>query len=157
MVTPVAVVTGANRGIGLEVARQLVGLGYEVIQTARNVSRIPPIPGAIPHQLDVSSAADAQALAEFVRDRYGHLDVLVNNAAITYDPDKLASAADLTVVRAAAETNLYGPWQLVLALLDLLRASDHPRVVNVSSGVASLATMGGGSPAYATTKVALNA
>lgn len=83
--------------------------------------------------------------------------MLVNNAAITYDTWQRASTADLDVVRQAAETNLYGPWRLTQALLPLLRESAHPRIVNVSSEAASLTNMGGGTPAYTSSKVALNA
>jgi NAD(P)-dependent dehydrogenase (short-subunit alcohol dehydrogenase family) len=160
-VNDVAVVTGANRGIGLEVARQLTGLGYEVVLTARNPDQAAAaaarLDGAVPHRLDVTSPTDAVALADFLADRYGRLDVLVNNAAITYDTWQRASTASLDVVREAAETNLYGPWRLVITLLDLLRASRHARIVNVSSEAASLASLGAGAPAYVTTKVALNA
>jgi NAD(P)-dependent dehydrogenase (short-subunit alcohol dehydrogenase family) len=92
-----------------------------------------------------------------VGERYGRLDVLVNNAAITYDTWQRAIDADLAVVREAAETNLYGPWLMVQQFLPLLRASGHPRIVNVSSEAASLASMGGGTPAYTASKVALNA
>lgn len=83
--------------------------------------------------------------------------MLINNAAITYDTWQRAVSADLDVVREAAETNLYGPWRLTRALLPQLRASAHPRVVNVSSEAASLTSMGGGTPAYSASKVALNA
>jgi NAD(P)-dependent dehydrogenase (short-subunit alcohol dehydrogenase family) len=92
-----------------------------------------------------------------VGERHGRLDVLVNNAAIDYDTWQSAIDADLAVVREAAETNLYGPWLMVQQFLPLLRASEHPRIVNVSSEAASLAGMGGGTPAYTASKVALNA
>ena len=92
-----------------------------------------------------------------MRDRYGRLDVLVNNAAISYDTWQRAITADLAVVREAAETNLYGPWLMVQRFLPLLRASGHPRIVNVSSEAGSLTSMGGGTPAYTASKAALNA
>nr|WP_205629376.1 SDR family NAD(P)-dependent oxidoreductase [Jiangella muralis] len=79
----------------------------------------------------------------FLRDEFGRLDVLVNNAAIHYDTWQRAASADLDVVREAAETNVYGPWRLAMTLLPLLRASAHPRIVNVSSEAGSLASMGG--------------
>ena len=114
--------------------------------------------GAYPLRLDVTSTADIAAAAEQVRERFGHLDVLVNNAAIHYDTWQHAIGADLAVVREAAETNVYGPWQLVQALLPLLRAGSHQRIVNVSSGAGSLTEMtSGATPAYSVTKAALNA
>ena len=83
--------------------------------------------------------------------------MLVNNAAIHYDTQQLAGAADLTIVREALETNLLGAWQVTQALLPLLRRSEHGRIVNVSSEGGSLTNMGGGIPAYRTSKAALNA
>jgi NAD(P)-dependent dehydrogenase (short-subunit alcohol dehydrogenase family) len=108
-------------------------------------------------RLDVTDRASVADAADWTRQRYGKLDVLVNNAAITYDTWQRAVTADLAVVREAAETNLYGPWLMVQEFLPLLRNSDHPRIVNVSSEAASLAGMGGGTPAYTASKVALNA
>ncbi|MER6368213.1 SDR family NAD(P)-dependent oxidoreductase [Streptomyces mirabilis] len=154
----IALVTGANRGIGREVARQLAVAGHTVFLTARSAEAAAEAaraagPDAHPLRLDVTSEADITAVARDL----SALDVLVNNAAITYDTWQRATDADLDAVREAAETNLYGPWRLTQALLPLLRASAHPRVVNVSSEVASLASMGGGTPAYTSTKAALNA
>jgi NAD(P)-dependent dehydrogenase (short-subunit alcohol dehydrogenase family) len=145
----ISLVTGANRGIGREVCRQLVALGHTVIATARSETA--------PLRLDVTDPASVAAAARWVGDRYGRLDVLVNNAAITYDTWQRAVTADLAVVREAAETNLYGPWLMVQEFLPLLRRSEHGRIVNVSSEAASLAHMGAGTPAYTVSKVALNA
>ncbi len=157
----VSLVTGANRGIGREVCRQLAARGHTVLLTARDVAAAQAaaadIPGALPMPLDVTDAASITAAASEVAHRFGKLDVLVNNAAISYDTWQRAVSADLGVVREAAETNLYGPWRLVEEFLPLLRVSEHPRIVNVSSEAGSLASMGGGTPAYAVTKVALNA
>ncbi|MFM9367263.1 SDR family NAD(P)-dependent oxidoreductase [Streptomyces sp. Da 82-17] len=159
---PVVLVTGGNRGIGREVCRQLAGLGHVVLLTARSLADAEAAAaeigqGVVPAQLDVTSEHDRLRIVRQVEERFGRLDVLVNNAAIAYDTWQYAVDADLDVVREAAETNLYGPWRLTQVLLPLLRASPHGRVVNVSSGAASLADMGAGTPAYATTKVALNA
>jgi NAD(P)-dependent dehydrogenase (short-subunit alcohol dehydrogenase family) len=158
----ITLVTGANRGIGREVSRQLAALGFTVVLTARSLEAATAAareigPGAHPLRLDVTAEDDAVRLAKEITERYGRLDVLINNAAITYDSWQRAATADLTVVREAAETNLYGPWRLTQALLPLLRKSEHPRVVNVSSEAASLTNMGGGTPAYNASKVALNA
>ncbi|HME64798.1 MAG TPA: SDR family oxidoreductase [Streptosporangiaceae bacterium] len=156
----ISLVTGANRGIGREVCRQLAELGHTVILTARAPGAAGAAAQAVraePMRLDVTDRASVADAADWTRQRYGKLDVLVNNAAITYDTWQRAVTADLAVVREAAETNLYGPWLMVQEFLPLLRNSDHPRIVNVSSEAASLAGMGGGTPAYTASKVALNA
>jgi NAD(P)-dependent dehydrogenase (short-subunit alcohol dehydrogenase family) len=159
-VSTVSLVTGANRGIGREVCRQLAARGHTVLLTARSAEAAAAAAktvGAAPLRLDVTdpeSVADAVAT---VKDRFGKLDVLVNNAAITYDTWQRAITADLGVVRQAAETNLYGPWLMTEQFLPLLRNSDHPRIVNVSSEAGSLTGMGGGTPAYTVSKAALNA
>jgi len=157
---PVSLVTGASRGIGREVCRQLAARGHTVLLTARNAEAAAAAAkavGATPLRLDVTDRESAALAAATVKDRYGKLDVLVNNAAITYDTWQRAITADLGVVRQAAETNLYGPWLMVEQFLPLLRDSDHPRIVNVSSEAGSLTNMGGGTPGYAASKAALNA
>jgi NAD(P)-dependent dehydrogenase (short-subunit alcohol dehydrogenase family) len=149
---PVAVVTGGNRGIGLEVCRQLAARGYDVVMGSRDVAR----GGAAGldvdvRQLDVTDPASIAAL-ELER-----CDVLVNNAAIHYDTYQRAATADLQVVSEALDANLLGAWRMTQALLPLLRASPHGRVVNVSSGAGSITTMTAGPPAYSVSKAALNA
>ncbi|XVV01621.1 SDR family oxidoreductase [Actinosynnema sp. CA-248983] len=159
MAGAVAVVTGGNRGIGREVCRQLRDLGYEVVLTARDGAKAAEVADqlGVDHcRLDVTSDESVREVAAFLEERYGRLDVLVNNAAVHYDSWQRASGADLSVVREAMETNFYGPWRTVLALLPLLRRGGG-RVVNVSSEAASFASMGGGTPAYGTSKAALNA
>jgi NAD(P)-dependent dehydrogenase (short-subunit alcohol dehydrogenase family) len=158
----IALVTGGNRGIGREVCRQLAARGDTVVLTARSVAAAVATAAAIdgdvhPLGLDVTVEADVVRVAGTVIERYGYLDVVVNNAAILYDTWQHASDADLDQVREAAETNLYGPWRLVQALLPALRAGAHPRVVNVSSEAASFASMGAGTPAYTASKAGLNA
>ncbi len=163
--TRTVVITGANRGIGLEVARQLASRGDRVILGARD-----PAKGAaaarllareghdvLPVQLDVTHAASVARVAKRLGEGPGGVDVLVNNAAIHYDTWQRAAAADLGVVAEALDTNLLGAWRVALALLPLLRRSGHGRIVNVSSGAGSLTEMTGGTPAYSVSKVALNA
>lgn len=149
-------VTGGNRGLGRETCRQLAGLGHKVILTARSAEtaeRAAAELGVDWLPLDVTDVASIGEAAL----RISELDVLVNNAAIHYDTWQRAVLADLQVVQEAMETNLYGPWRLVQALLPALRRSTHPRIVNVSSEAASLTSMGGGTPAYNASKAALNA
>jgi NAD(P)-dependent dehydrogenase (short-subunit alcohol dehydrogenase family) len=168
----VALVTGANRGIGLEVARQLAQRGMRVIVTAREEARaaiaaemlsLDGLP-ATAMAVDVASADSVRRLAARVRSEVGALDVLVNNAAAPGEWFETTSAADLTAARDLFETNLFGAWRMVQALLPLLRRSLHPRVVNVSSGAGShgdaefgLTTSGGAAASYGTSKAALNA
>ena len=160
--TRTVLVTGANRGIGREVARQLVAGGDHVAVTARDLVAAERTatelgPGAVGIQLDVTDQASVDAAARVVEDRFGRLDVIVNNAAIHYDTWQRAASADLDVVRDAIDTNLLGAWRVILALLDLLRRGAHGRIVNVSSQGGSLATMGAGTPAYHVSKAGLNA
>ncbi|MBO0774446.1 MAG: SDR family oxidoreductase [Actinobacteria bacterium] len=157
----ISLVTGANRGIGREICRQLAARGHTVLLTARNAQAAQDaarqLTDAVPLQLDVTDPGSVAEAAAIVQDRYGRLDVLVNNAAVSYDTWQRAATADLAVVRDAAETNLYGPWLMAEKFLPLLTRSDHPRIVNVSSEAGSLTSMGGGTPAYAVSKAALNA
>jgi NAD(P)-dependent dehydrogenase (short-subunit alcohol dehydrogenase family) len=160
----VAVVTGANRGIGLAVVGALAAAGDTVVLGSRDVAageraaQAPSVPGEVlVRRVDVTEPATLAALADELGAKFGRVDVLVNNAAIHYDTWQSAVHADLRVVREALETNLLGAWQATQALAPLLRASGHGRIVNVSSEAGSLASMGGGIPAYRASKAALNA
>jgi NAD(P)-dependent dehydrogenase (short-subunit alcohol dehydrogenase family) len=160
---PVAVVTGANRGIGLEVCRQLAVEGYAVVLGSRDLDKGRAVAARLDMdeivacQLDVADDDSVRTAAAWVTERFGRCDALVNNAAILYDTWARAESADLGVIHEALETNLFGAWRTTLAFLPLLRAAPHGRVVNVSSGGGSLADMGGGTPAYSVSKAALNA
>jgi NAD(P)-dependent dehydrogenase (short-subunit alcohol dehydrogenase family) len=124
------------------------------VQGARDPSTAPRVEGdVLVRQLDVT---DAEGIARLA-DELDRVDVLVNNAAILYDTWNRAATVELDVLREAMETNLYGAWAMSQALLPQLRRSGHGRIVNVSSGAGSLATMGGGTPAYQVSKAALNA
>jgi NAD(P)-dependent dehydrogenase (short-subunit alcohol dehydrogenase family) len=148
---PTALVTGANRGLGLEVAHQLAARGYSVLAGARDPGSVPDDLHAV--RLDVTDQGTIDELAREVE----ALDVLVNNAAIHYDTYQRTLNADLGVVREALETNTLGPWRLAIAFGDLLRASPHGRLVNVSSGAGALTGMRDSNPAYSVSKAALNA
>jgi NAD(P)-dependent dehydrogenase (short-subunit alcohol dehydrogenase family) len=162
----IAVVTGANRGIGREVARQLAARGDVVVLGSRDPAKGKAAAAALagdgitvlPRHLDVTDRATLDRIAAELAGHDGRLDVLVNNAAILYDTWQRAADADLDVVRRAFDTNLLGAWRAVQAFLPLLRASGHGRVVNVSSEAGSLASMTSGvAPAYNASKAALNA
>ncbi len=158
----VVVVTGANRGLGLEVARQCAARGDTVVLGSRDLAAGRRAAadlgdGVLPVALDVTDTDGLAAAAADVDHAVGRVDVLVNNAAIHYDTWQNSVDVDLGVVREALETNVLGAWQATLAFLPLLRRSAHPRVVMVSSEGGSLASMNGGVPAYAVSKAALNA
>lgn len=158
----VALVTGANRGIGQETGRQLAKLGFTVLLGVRHVAKGEAAAKALDVHveviaLDVAAPDAARTAAEGVQRRFGRLDVLINNAAVHYDTGSRASRPDWTVIREAFETNVFGAWRAAAAFAPLLGAGGHGRLVNVSSEAGSLASMGPGAPAYSTSKATLNA
>ena len=150
----VALVTGANKGIGRGAAEQLAGLGMTVLIGARDPQRGKEAAAALRAaggdvhavRLDVTDQATVQEAATLVDERFGRLDVLINNAGITgsgqVSPadarDQVPSSVDLDMVRAVFETNVFGVIAVTNAMLPLLRRSPAPRIVNVSSHAASL-------------------
>jgi len=162
----VALVSGANRGIGREVVRQLAERGYEVLLGARDGQRAAEAAAELsqgsslkirPLVLDVSDPASIAAAREQIGGDPGSLDVLVNNAGIGLDFGVSGLEPDFGVMAETLQTNFYGAYRTTLAMLDLLRASSHPRIVNVSSGMGGISEMGGWSPGYRVSKAAMNA
>jgi NAD(P)-dependent dehydrogenase (short-subunit alcohol dehydrogenase family) len=161
----IALITGANRGIGFEVCRQLSGRGYTVLLTARDAdkaraaaSKIKSVGHVEPAVLDVSDAHSIERAAAEISNRHDHLNVLINNAGINYDTWETVENANIdSTVMETITTNLLGAWRVCQAFLPLLRKSQGGRIVNVSSESGSLAHMGAGPPAYQVTKAALNA
>lgn len=160
-----AVVTGANRGIGFEVCRQLAKLGVHVVLTSRDerkgrtaVKRLREQGlEVVYHRLDVTGARSIAALAAFVDSRFARLDILVNNAGVLLDPKgSRVLSSDIETYRATLETNFFGPLRLVQALVPLMRRHGYGRIVNLSSGLGQLSEMGAGTPAYRVSKTALN-
>ena len=157
---PVALVTGANRGIGRETARQLAERGYDVILSARDEGKAREAAeavGATPLVLDVSDPGSIERAATALREQPGVLDVLVNNAGVGTDWGVAGAEPDFDAIQSALDTNFFGAYRLTVALLPLLRESEHARVVNVSSGMGGIAEMGGWSPGYRVSKASLNA
>jgi NAD(P)-dependent dehydrogenase (short-subunit alcohol dehydrogenase family) len=164
-VQQIAIVTGANRGIGLEVVRQLAHKGMTVILGSRDLQKGEVAAAkltdeglqVLPRQLDVTDFESITRLAAQVEQEFGRLDILVNNAGILYDTWQQPSTADLDTVQEAISTNTIGPWRMCEAFVPLLRQSQQGRIVNVSSGAGSIASMGDSTPAYSVSKAALNA
>jgi NAD(P)-dependent dehydrogenase (short-subunit alcohol dehydrogenase family) len=179
---PVALITGANQGIGLQIAKDLASEGFRVLIGSRNLANGEKAAESLGGdaravQLDVTDAASIATAAEKIASEFGRLDVLVNNAAISnvsrtpgesvedYAKRHRASVASLDEVRAIFETNVFGVLAVTQAMLPLLRKAPSARVVNVSSGVGSLTRTSEPSypyrsifgPGYAASKTALNA
>jgi NAD(P)-dependent dehydrogenase (short-subunit alcohol dehydrogenase family) len=162
---PVVVVTGSNRGIGLEICRQLAARGAQVVLTARKraagdaaVKKLAAQKLAATFQLlDVTDGNSIVALRDFLQDSYGHLDVLINNAGIIAKAEASALTVKLATIRDTLETNALGPLHLAQTLLPLLKSGISPRIVNMSSGMGALADNEGGYAAYRMSKTALNA
>ncbi|MFI9385947.1 SDR family NAD(P)-dependent oxidoreductase [Kutzneria sp. NPDC052558] len=157
----IALVTGANKGIGREIAAQLLGRGVTVLLGGRNPELVAAAAqelGARPVVVDVSEDASVAAAAELVEAEYGRLDVLVNNAAITG-----GGANDVATMQTVFNTNVFGVIRMIDAFTPLLRRSAAPRIVNVSSSVGSLDFVTGPNNQlpfmlpYPTSKSALNA
>ena len=172
MTDKVALVTGAGRGIGLEVCCQLAERGMTVILTARDLEQAKAAAeqlvgeglDVIPKVLDVSDDESVRGLAAELEQQLGTLDVLVNNAAAYADWSEMASSADLKLAQGVLETNLFGAWRVCQAFLPLIGRSSHGRIVNVSSGAGShgeprfgLTTNRGSAASYSISKAALNA
>jgi NAD(P)-dependent dehydrogenase (short-subunit alcohol dehydrogenase family) len=179
---PVALVTGANQGIGLQIAKDLVAHGFTVLVGSRNFERGEAAAKEVgldarALQLDVTDQASIAAAVERIRKEFGRLDVLVNNAAISntrktpgmslqeYAKISRPSNVPLDEVRAVWETNVFGVLAVTQALLPLLRETPGARIVNVSSGVGSLTRNSDPAfpyrslfgPVYPASKTALNA
>lgn len=164
---PVTVVTGASRGLGLAAARRLAAVeGHRVVATARQPANLDALRSELQlaghpiecRQLDVTDDASVAALRDWLGERFGRVDVLINNAGIGIDHYSTSLLElPLEVLRSTLETNLFGALRVTQALVPLMRASRAGRIVNLSSGLGQLSEMGVGVPAYRISKVALNA
>ena len=159
--------TGGNRGIGLEISRQLAEAGHQVILGAREVSKGEAAAKKLaskglkvfPAKLDVTNQITLDNAVDLVRSDFGRLDILVNNAGILIDETDRPSQSNLQIVRTTLETNLLGPWRLCQAFIPMMKREKYGRIVNVSSGAGSFADMAESiyAPAYSVSKTSLNA
>jgi NAD(P)-dependent dehydrogenase (short-subunit alcohol dehydrogenase family) len=168
----VALITGANKGIGKEIARGLGKKGFMVLIGSRDLKNGEAVAAQFKNEdiqahvveLDVTQEASVQAAAKWIEARFGKLDVLVNNAGIIASISG-PSEADIPSIEKTYQTNVFGPIRLTQAMLPLLKKADAARIVNVSSGLGSLAIHSDPSGAYGhinslsycSSKTALNA
>jgi NAD(P)-dependent dehydrogenase (short-subunit alcohol dehydrogenase family) len=161
----IAVVTGANKGLGFETCRELLSRGYRVVLTARDpakgeraVESLKKTGGQIAFQaLDTVDPNSIGKACHAILEKWEKVDVLVNNAGIFPDVPEGTFQSKIDTLRLALETNTLGAFQLCQRLLPVMKKQGYGRVVQVSSGMGQLAEMGGGYPAYRLSKTALNA
>ncbi len=161
----IAVVTGGNRGLGLETCRQLARQGLQVVLTSRDLAKGRAAAkelkreglDVVPLPLDVTSPKSIARLKDAVVAEFGRVDVLVNNAALYLDEGRSVFEVELDTFRTTIETNVYGPLVLCQTFVPLMMERRYGRVVNVSSRSGQLSSMEDDTPAYAMSKAALNA
>ncbi len=163
MKNQVALITGANRGIGFAVAQGLLEKDIQVIITSRNPKKgqralqsLTKYGNVYFRQMDVTDLVSIREAVTFTQEKFGKLDILINNAGINYDTHQNVVNADLEEVRNTLETNLIGVWQTTQQFLPLLEKSKAANIVNVSSGSGSLADQNGHTPGYSVSKLGLN-
>jgi NAD(P)-dependent dehydrogenase (short-subunit alcohol dehydrogenase family) len=160
--TRIALVTGANRGIGLEVSRQLLERGYRVVMTGRDLRKVEAAQrafggDAIAVGMDVKDRASIANARRAVIAEMGRVDVLVNNAAIVLHESGSVLSIPPDAFRATFDTNLFGVIEVCRAFVPAMAERRYGRVVNVSSGAGQLSGMSTYAPAYSISKAALNA
>jgi len=160
-----ALVTGGNRGIGLETCRRLGELGFRVLLSGRDPRAVEGAADRLrregarvePRVLDVTDESGIRSLAEALEGEFGSIDVLINNAAVLLGEDDSVLAAPPEEFRRSMEANVYGPLVLCQALMPGMLRRGYGRIVNVSSGAGQLASMTDYAPPYSMSKAALNA
>lgn len=160
----IAVVTGANKGIGLEICRQLAQKGIKVILTARNEESGKKAKeklhneglDVVFHQMDVTNEESVQQAANYVMANFGKLNILVNNAGIGMDFDNLGSHANIGQVKEILDTNTFGPLRICKYFIPIMLQTNYGRIVNISSNQGVISNMGSGSTGYRMSKAGLN-
>jgi NAD(P)-dependent dehydrogenase (short-subunit alcohol dehydrogenase family) len=160
----IALVTGGNRGIGLEVCRQLAQLKVRVVLGSRDEAKGVAAADQLntagltvePRQLDVANVQSVRECMNWVRRDLGRLDVLVNNAGIMIEEGDADPLEELEMVRDTMQTNVYGPLLLSRLAIPIMKSRRYGRIVNLSSGMGSLAEMSAGYIAYRLSKAGIN-
>jgi NAD(P)-dependent dehydrogenase (short-subunit alcohol dehydrogenase family) len=161
----IALVTGGNRGLGLQTCLELVKQKYHVILTCRDRQEGEKLVAELKQkeiqldfmQLDVTDSVSIEGLAKHVEKKFGRLDVLVNNAGMFVKGKTDTFSATLGDLKKTMETNTFGAFEMCKAFVPLMQKNGYGRIVNVSSGMGQLSEMGTGYPAYRLSKTALNA
>jgi len=163
--SPVAVVTGGNRGIGFEISKELSKVGCRVVLTSRDeehgnqaVAKL----GAdkkniVYHKLDVTNGKDIETLRDWILKMYGRVDILINNAGIYLDEGTSVFNVDEKIVKETLDVNFYGAFNMCRVLVPIMRQNGYGRIVNISSGYGAMSEMAGYHAAYRISKAALNA
>lgn len=160
----IALVTGGNRGIGLEISRQLAKLGIRVLLGAREAKKGEAAASELAtaglpveaRGLDVADDESIKECVSWIRNDLGRLDILVNNAGIMVEDDDTDPEQELQVVRDTMQTNVYGPLLLSRLVIPIMKSRRYGRIVNLSSGMGSLTEMGAGYVAYRMSKAGIN-
>jgi NAD(P)-dependent dehydrogenase (short-subunit alcohol dehydrogenase family) len=160
----IALVTGGNRGIGLEICRQLAKLGIRVLLGARDLAKGIAAASELnaaklaveARELDVADDESIQECMNLIRRDLGRLDILVNNAGIMVEETDDAPEEELRIVRDTMQTNVYGPLLLSRLAIPIMKSRRYGRIVNLSSGMGSLTEMGAGYIAYRMSKAGIN-
>lgn len=161
----IAVVTGANRGIGYETCRQLSQQGIVTVLTSRDESKGKAALDTlqeeggdlISHQLEVTDLESVHRLGAFIAEEFGRCDILVNNAGVFLDRGKSIFEVPIEILQETLEINSFGALNMCRTFLPLMEVNDYGRIVNVSSGMGMISTLSGHSSAYKLSKVLLNA
>lgn len=159
-----ALITGGNRGIGLATVRLLCEKGIRTIFTCRN-----PHDGQMAmmemseyakfldfYPLEVTDNDSVAELADYVQNKYGYIDILINNAAVNYDSWQRAAHVSITEVEYTVDVNLIGTWRMCNAFIPLMLGQGWGRILNVSSGAGTIAQQDGSTPAYSISKIGVN-
>ena len=165
MEAQIALVTGANRGIGREVSCQLAQQGIYVLVSGRDLVSTQHVADGLlaggfqaeTLQLDVTLTDHIERAFKTIETRFGRLDILINNGAVSLDESNGVFDVPIEIFKSTLDINLIGPLQLTQKLIPLLKRSPNGRIVNLSSGMGALTDMGGGDAAYRISKTGLNA